>query len=79
MAFSSKFGGLDKASKSFKDLNDALVVDVSLVYVFLEVGTDWNLAGQAQVRIYVNYRLAYPYIGSDEETSSVGLTRFYDK
>lgn len=41
-----------------KALNDALVIDVSLAFVFSELGTDWNVGNQAKVKLLVNYRMA---------------------
>lgn len=78
-AFSSKFAGMDKTPQNLsKELNDALIADVSLVYVFSEVGTDWNIGDQAKVKLLVNYRLADTYMVSDEQTSA-GLTSLFDK
>tara|TARA_R110002051_G_scaffold139763_1_gene212443 strand:+ start:3458 stop:4513 length:1056 start_codon:yes stop_codon:yes gene_type:complete len=78
-AFSSKLGGFDKTAQNLsKELDDALVADVALVYVFSDLGTDWNIGNQAKVKLFVNYRLANAYTVSDEKTSS-GLTSMFDK
>ena len=78
-AFSGTTAGFEKTAQNLsKELNDALVADVSLVYVFSEMGTDWNVSNQANVKIFVNYRLANMYTVSDEKTSA-GLTSMFDK
>lgn len=79
-AFSATLAGFDKTPQNLSaDLNNALIADVSLVYVFSEEGNDWNMGGnQAKVKLFVNYRLANSYTISDEKTSS-GLTSLVDK
>lgn len=78
-AFSGTASLFEKTSQNLsKDLDDALIADVSLVYVFSEMGTDWNVGNQANVKIFVNYRLASSYAVSDENTSA-GLTSMFDK
>lgn len=78
-AFSSKTAALDKTAQNLsKDLDNALIADVSLVYVFSAVGTDWNVGNQAKVKLFVNYRLANAYTITDENTSA-GITSLFDK
>lgn len=78
-AFSSKTAGFDKTAQNLsKDLDNALIADVSLVYVFSAIGTDWNVGNQAKVKLFVNYRLANTYTVSDENTSA-GITSMFDK
>ena len=78
-AFSGTASLFEKTAQNLsKDLDDALIADVSLVYVFSEMGTDWNVSNQANVKIFVNYRLASSYGVSDENTSA-GLTSMFDK
>lgn len=78
-AFSSKMAGFDKTAQNVsKELGDALVADISLIYVFSSLGTDWNIGNQAKVKLFVNYRLADSYNVSDENTST-GLTSMFDK
>ena len=79
-AFSAKTAGFDKTPQNLsEDLDNALIADVSLLYVFSESGIDWNMGGnQAKVKLLVNYRLADLYNISDEKTSS-GLTSLVDK
>tara|TARA_R110002049_G_scaffold91333_4_gene227771 strand:+ start:768 stop:1820 length:1053 start_codon:yes stop_codon:yes gene_type:complete len=78
-AFSSKLGGFDKTAQNLSsELDDALVADVALVYVFSSMGTDWNIGNQAKVKLFVNYRLADTYTVTDEKTSA-GLTSMFDK
>lgn len=78
-AFTNTIQGFDKTPQNLsEDLDNALIADISLVYVFTEVGNDWNIVNQAKVKILVNYRLANNYTISDENTSS-GLTSFVDK
>lgn len=79
-AFTSKTAGFANTTPNLsKDLDDALIAEVSLVYVFSEMGTDWNVGNQANVKIFVNYRLASSYTVSDENTSSGSLTSMFDK
>ncbi|WP_047416479.1 hypothetical protein [Cellulophaga sp. Hel_I_12] len=78
-AFSSKMAGFDKTPQNLsKELGDALIADVSLVFVFSELGTDWNIGDQAKVKLFVNYRLADAYAVSDEKTGK-GITAMFDK
>lgn len=78
-AFTNTIQGFAKTPQNLsEDLDNALIADISLVYVFTEVGNDWNIGNQAKVKIFVNYRLANNYTVSDENTSS-GLTSFVDK
>ena len=79
-AFSSKLAGIDKTPQNLsQELDDALVADVSLIYVFSEVGNDWKLGGnQAKVRLNINYRLANLYNVTDEKTSA-GLASLVNK
>lgn len=79
-AFSSKLAGLDKTPQNLsQELDDALVADVSLVYVFSEVGNNWNMGrNQAKVKLSIDYRLANLYNVTDENTSA-GLTSLVDK
>jgi hypothetical protein len=78
-AFSSTLNLFEKTSQNLsKDLDDVLIADVALIYVFSEMGTDWNIGNQANVKIFVNYRLASSYGVSDENTSA-GLTSMFDK
>lgn len=78
-AFSGTASLFEKTAQNLsKELNDALIADVSMVYVFSEMGTDWNVGNQANVKIFVNYRLASSYSVSDEKTSA-GLTSMFDK
>ncbi|WKV12358.1 hypothetical protein [Marivirga harenae] len=78
-ALSSTLAGFDKTPQSLsQELQDALVADVSLVYVFSAVGNDWNVGNQAKVKLYINYRLANLYNVTDENTSA-GLTSLIDK
>jgi hypothetical protein len=78
-AFSSKLDGFDKTAQNLsKELDDALIADVSLVYVFSALGTDWNIGNQAKVKLFVNYRLANSYTVTDEKTSA-GITSMFDK
>lgn len=81
-AFSAKFSALDKTAQNLsKELDDALIADVSLVYVFSAIGTDWNIGNAAKVKLFVNYRLANSFAVSDEKTqeSAGGITSFFDK
>ena len=79
-AFSTKFSVMDKTAQNLsKELDDALVADVSLVYVFSEVGTDWNIGEFAKVKLLINYRLASSFTVSDEKSQSPGITSFFDK
>ncbi len=58
-AFSSKLAGFDKTPQNLsKDLGDALVADVTLIYVFSDEGNDWNIGNAAKVKLLINYRLA---------------------
>lgn len=78
-AFSAKLGGFDKTAQNLsKDLDDALVADVSLIYVFSAEGNDWNIGNQAKVKLFINYRLANSYTITDEKTSA-GITSMFDK
>jgi len=78
-AFSSKLAGFDKTAQNLsKDLDDALVADVSLLYVFSAVGNDWNVGNQAKVKLFINNRLANSYTVSDEN-SNAGITSLFDK
>lgn len=78
-AFSSKMAGFDKTPQNLsKALEDALIADVSLAYVFSELGTDWNIGDQAKVKLFVNYRLADAFAVSDEKTGK-GITAMFDK
>ncbi|GAA5022575.1 hypothetical protein GCM10011506_00610 [Marivirga lumbricoides] len=78
-AFSSKLAGFDKTPQNLsRELDDALVADVSLVYVFTAIGNDWNVGNQAKVKLFINYRLANMYYVTDEKTSA-GLTSLVDK
>ena len=78
-AFSSKMAGFDKTPQNLsKELDDALIADISLVFVFSELGTDWNIGDQAKVKLFVNYRLADAYAVSDEKTGK-GITSMFDK
>src|SRR5690606_27195584 len=78
-AFSSKLAGFAKTAQNLsKELDDALIADVSLVYVFSDSGTDWNIGNAAQVKLLINYRLASSYTISDEKTS-LGVTSMFDK
>lgn len=78
-AFSSKLAGFAKTAQNLsKELDDALIADVSLVYVFSDAGTDWNIGNAAQVKLLINYRLASSYTISDEKTS-LGITSMFDK
>lgn len=79
-ALSSKLAGLDKTPQNLsKELGDALVADVSLIYVFSAVGNEWKLGGnQAKVKLYINYRLANLYNVTDEKTSA-GLSSLMNK
>lgn len=78
-AFSSKFGNFAKTSQNLsKELDNALIADVSLIYVFCETGTDWNIGNQAKVKLLVNYRLAAQHNVSDEKTGA-GITSMFDK
>lgn len=78
-ALTSKLNVVSKTSQNLSaELDDALIADVSLVYVFAEVGNDWNITNQAKVKIFVNYRLANTYTVSDENTSS-SLSSLVDK
>lgn len=79
-AFSSKLAGFAKTAQNLsKELNDALIADVSLVYVFSYEGNDWNIGNAAKVKLLINYRLASSYTVSDEKTSTGGLTSMFDK
>ena len=78
-AFSSKLAALDKTPQNLsKDLGDALIADVSLIYVFADEGNDWNIGNAAKVKLLINYRLANTYTVSSEATSA-GLTSMFDK
>lgn len=78
-AFSTQLAGFKKTAQNLsKELNDALIADISLVYAFSEVGNDWNVGNQAKVKLNINYRLANTYTFSDENTNS-GLTSMVDK
>lgn len=78
-AFSSQLAGFKKTAQNLsKELNDALIADISLVFAFSEVGNDWNVGNQAKVKLNINYRLANTYTFSDENTNS-GLTSMVDK
>ncbi len=78
-ALSSKLAGFDKTPQNLsQELDDALVADVSLVYVFSYVSNDWNVGNQAKVKLFINYRLANLYNITDENTSA-GLTSLVDK
>lgn len=78
-AFSSKMAAFDKTPQNLsKDLDDALIADVTLIYVFSDEGTDWNIGNTAKVKLLINYRLANTYTVSSEETSA-GLTSMFDK
>jgi len=78
-AFSNKTAGFSNTEANLsKELGDALIADVSLVYVFSSLGTDWNLSNQANVKLFVNYRLANTYTVSDENTSG-GVSSMFDK
>jgi hypothetical protein len=79
-AFSATMAGFDKTPQNLsEDLDNALIADISMIYVFSEEGNDWNVGGnQAKVKLFVNYRLANTYTISDEKTSA-GLTSLVDK
>tara|TARA_R110000868_G_scaffold274760_1_gene534404 strand:- start:294 stop:1346 length:1053 start_codon:yes stop_codon:yes gene_type:complete len=78
-AFSSKLGGFDKTAQNLsQDLDDALIADASLLYIFSAEGNDWNIGNQAKVKLFVNYRLANSYTITDEKTSA-GITSMFDK
>lgn len=78
-AFSSKMAAFDKTPQNLsKYLDDALIADVTLIYVFSDEGTDWNIGNTAKVKLLINYRLANTYTVSSEETSA-GLTSMFDK
>ncbi|HLW29737.1 MAG TPA: hypothetical protein VKX29_02695 [Brumimicrobium sp.] len=78
-ALSNTIDGFDKTPQNLsKDLDDALIADISLIYVFSEVGSDWNVGNQAKVKLLVNYRLANNFTVSDEKTSS-GFSSMVDK
>lgn len=79
-AFSSKLAGFAKTAQNLsKELDDALIADVSLVYVFSNEGNDWNIGNAAKVKLLINYRLASSFTISDEKTSTGGLTSMFDK
>lgn len=78
-AFSAKLAGFDKTAQNLsQELDDALLADISLVYVFSAVGNDWNVGNQAKVKLFINYRLANLYNVTDENTSA-GLTSLVNK
>ncbi|PWH87216.1 hypothetical protein [Brumimicrobium oceani] len=78
-AFTNQFGGVSKVPQNLsKELNDALIADISLNYIFSETGADWNVGNQAKVKLFVNYRLANQFTVSDENTGTT-LTSFVDK
>lgn len=79
-ALSSKLDGFKKTAQNLsKDLNDALIADVSLIYAFSEVANGWNVGNQAKVKLNINYRLASTYTFSDEKTATGSITSFFDK
>ena len=78
-AFSNKMAGFQKTSQNLsKELDDALIADISLIYAFTEIGDDWNVGNQAKVKLNINYRLASNYTFSDEDTKT-SLTSLVDK
>jgi len=79
-ALSNKTDGFRKGPQDLsKELNNALIADVSLVYAFSEVGNDWNVGNQAKVKLFINYRLADVYHYSNEKTSTGSLSSLVDK
>jgi hypothetical protein len=79
-ALSNKLAGLQKSSESLsKELNDALIADISLVYAFSETGNDWNIGNQAKVKLLVNYRLANIYNYTNENTKSGSISSMMNK
>lgn len=78
-AFSNKMAGFQKTSQNLsKELDDALIADISLIYAFSEIGDDWNVSNQAKVKLNINYRLASNYTFSDEDTKT-SLSSLVDK
>ena len=79
-AFSAKLAGFDKTAQNLsKELGDALIADVSLVYIFSDQGNDWNIGNAAKVKLLINYRLANSYVISDEKSSKTTITSMFDK
>lgn len=79
-ALSSKLAGFDKTPQNLsRDLDDALVADVSLIYVFAETGQDFlDVGNAAKVKLFINYRLDNNYVVTDEKTN-LGITSMFDK
>lgn len=78
-AFSNQLDGFQKTDQNLsKELGDALIANVSLVYVFSETGMDWNVGNHAKVKLLVDYRLANSYTVSDAKTNN-GLRSIVDK
>lgn len=79
-AFSTKLAGFDKTPQNLsKELDNALIADVSLVYIFSDQGNDWNVSNAAKVKLLINYRLADSYVISDEKSSKTTITSMFDK
>ncbi|MDR6301851.1 hypothetical protein [Mesonia maritima] len=64
--------------KLSKEMNDALVVNVELNFMFSETGDNWLRGNGAQVKLFVNYRLVDNYTVTDKKTNS-GITSLFDK
>lgn len=78
-AMSKTIDGFAKTDQNLsKELGDALIANVSLIYVFSETGMDWNIGNQAKAKLFVNFRLANSYTVSDAKTST-GLSSMVDK
>ena len=78
-AFTSIFAAFSKTPQNLsKELGDALIADVWLVYVFSDEGTDWNIGNAAKVKVLIDYLLVSNYVVSVEKTSTE-ITNMFDK
>jgi hypothetical protein len=68
------FGGAFVPQKLSNELDDAVIADVDLFFMYSEDGDDWLRGNGAQVKMFTNFRLINThYVSAPKENKVIGL------